>query len=190
MWFINRRKRARVDGRPRHVRPTLESLESRLVPSSAGNVIQVYPVQDLVVPLAQVGQPALNQMDSQFMMLYGMNALPGLSGWNNWSSMAPLLMATDLAGGPAALASNVSNAFQQFGMSDFTGNGHGFSVLRWLSDLELLGFIDAWVNTGNQYIGVPHFGGFFPGNSGAAYGLGGLGVGALTTGGGPTSLGY
>jgi hypothetical protein len=51
MRFFSRR-RAFVDARRRQVRPALELLESRIVPSSE-KVVRVYPLEDLVVPIAQ-----------------------------------------------------------------------------------------------------------------------------------------
>jgi hypothetical protein len=51
MRFFSRRRRS-IDSRRRQVRPELELLESRIVPSS-GNVSQVYPVGYLVAPIAQ-----------------------------------------------------------------------------------------------------------------------------------------
>jgi hypothetical protein len=51
MRFFSRR-RASSDSRRRQVRPELELLESRIVPS-ADKVLRVYPVGDLVAPIAQ-----------------------------------------------------------------------------------------------------------------------------------------
>jgi hypothetical protein len=51
MRFFSR-SRASIDSRRRQVRPALEQLESRIVPSSE-KVIRVYPVGDIVVPIAQ-----------------------------------------------------------------------------------------------------------------------------------------
>jgi hypothetical protein len=52
MRFFSRR-RTSVDARRRNVRPALEVLESRLVPSSVDKVLRIYPLDNLVLPVAQ-----------------------------------------------------------------------------------------------------------------------------------------
>jgi hypothetical protein len=52
MHFFSRSK-ASVDARRRQVRPALETLESRIVPSVTDKIIHVYPVGDIVVPIVQ-----------------------------------------------------------------------------------------------------------------------------------------
>jgi hypothetical protein len=67
MWLSSFGRKRRFGVRHRSVRPVLESLESRLVPSSAQNVMQFYPVGDRLLPLAQIGQAV--QAESQQVLL-------------------------------------------------------------------------------------------------------------------------
>jgi hypothetical protein len=206
MWFKSFRRKQRVGVRHRSVRPALESLESRVVPSTIEKVIRAFPVQDLVVPLSQVGQavqaesqhillalgPDPLKTDFQMLMLNGMfnggpNPLPGLPAGVQFMTALQMRAAGQLAAASGTVVSDVSNGLQQFGngINGLTGGtlgGFGFDPRNPWSDLALLGLIDQVVGGGKLFMGTSQFGGFFPTNASVGLG-GGLGGGGLNLGG-------
>jgi hypothetical protein len=170
----------------------------------------VYPVGDLVVPLAQVGQaiqadaeqvllalgPDPLKTDFQLLMRNGMsyggfNTLPGIPEDVQFMTALQMRMAGQMAAAPAAIASSFSNGVQQLGlgMNALYGSPGPFGGFGGVlgSDMALLNLIHQVVGgTGLITIGTPHFGGIFPvnGGRGGGFGLGGLGYGGGYGGGG------
>jgi hypothetical protein len=210
MWLKSCRQKRPGGVRHRSVRPVLESLESRLVPSSVEKVIRAFPVQDLVAPLAQVGQaiqadagqvrlalgPDPLKTDFQLLMLNGMymngmvnggyNPLPGVPAGVQFYTALQMRAAGQLAAASGAVVSDVSNGLQQFGngINALTGGslgGFGFDPSNIVSDALLLGLINQVMGGGGRLIGTLHFGGYIPWNTGPGIG-GGLSGGGLDFG--------
>jgi hypothetical protein len=180
MWFIRTGPKSPAHVRNRHVKPALEQLEARLVPAG-----QTSPMQQAFLFAQNVGimemQPGAIAAAQQAYITQAYITQLNMQAANTEAQLAAVAQ-SELE----AALSPMRNYGQEV-LADTMRMERSLADLRSLADKEVIGYIAAWENLGNLFVGAAHFGAFIPGNglggglrfipSGVGYGYSGLGLG-------------